>query len=260
MATLIPNDPFRGSRLKVKRAKQHISELDREITAFRKLRPYRLVVEGDGNPPTRHALVKRIREPMPDSVPLLIGDAIHNLRSALDHVICDAIRLRGGTIDQNTQFPMPKGDNLEGAIEHRGIDQAGPEVVEIVRGLKPNKAGNPDLRLIHDLDIDDKHKLLLPVASTIGIPALRLVGVQGGIMNLLNIRTDMRDGASVYMGPPLANFELGQEFDFAFEIELFRARDPQSFGPIEIIPVLPKLIELTTLTEDVVERIVGACT
>jgi hypothetical protein len=40
-------EPFAGPRLKVERAKRHISDLNDEISAFLKRDPYRIVLEND---------------------------------------------------------------------------------------------------------------------------------------------------------------------------------------------------------------------
>lgn len=40
--------------------------------------------------------------------------------------------------------------------------KAGPEFVELLRGLTPYRGGNIALRGLHDLDILDKHEMVLP--------------------------------------------------------------------------------------------------
>jgi hypothetical protein len=242
-----PEDPFSGSRLKLKRANHHINQLNTVLNDFRKLRPYRLVVEGDREPTTYHALTLRVRKNLPEPVPLIIGDAIHNLRSALDHALCDAIRKRGGKISKQTQFPIIEGDDLEGAIKNRGVDQAGPEILDVVRDLKPSKAGNRELWMVHDFDIDDKHKLLLPVAMVVGFHNFELKGPGKSQISSRGVRGPARDGFIFLQSPPIANLKLGQELGVAFEVE-FPGGDA----------VIPTLLRWAKVVENVVERFAAA--
>lgn len=248
------DDPFRGSRLKVKRAKEHISELERELAAFRQRRPYRLVIEGDEKR-THYDLAIRIREDIPDRVTLLIGDAIHNLRCALDHALCDAIRKRQISIAKYHQFPIieedvANGNDLNAAIKQRHVDDAGPEVVQVIRAVNPTNMWNRELWALHNFDIDDKHKLLIPIAVTAGIPDLRFSNAVSSF-GFLGAKTDVREHV-VMRGPPIANLEIGQEADLDFEIEFPRG------GFFQRESVVPTLFQLTHAVERVVESIAAA--
>ena len=256
-------DPFHGSHLKVKRAKQHIGDLKREIDDFRKRRPYRVVVEFNGKATQdpfmlrvdRHDFTIRVREDVPDPVPLQFGDAIHNLRSALDHAICDAVRKRGGTVTTKHKFPIFKedpanGQDLKAAINSGGVDEAGPEVVQVVRSINPSDQGNPKLWALHHMDIDDKHKLLLVVAVTAGIPDMQIRDAAGrSVLTMLGTKTGIRDGAIAVSVPALTNVKLGQEADLPFEVEFPRG------SVFERHALVPTLIQLTELVEGIVKRI-----
>src|SRR5262249_39483140 len=50
-------------------------------------------------------------------------------------------------------------------IKRRNIDRASPEVLDMVRSMKPYVGGNIILRHVHDLDVDDKHKMIIPTFS-----------------------------------------------------------------------------------------------
>jgi hypothetical protein len=60
--------PFASSYLKIQRAKQHITDLNRQIAAFRDRNPYRLVIELDPNIPGQCNGVIRVREKQPSGV------------------------------------------------------------------------------------------------------------------------------------------------------------------------------------------------
>lgn len=100
---------FEGSRLKIKRAKKHISDLQYYVDSFIKKQPYRIVTEQD--PETSNLRwVIRVRKQLPNDIPAIIGDAIHNLRSALDLLACDLVRINGGSIEE-VYFPFCKDGN-----------------------------------------------------------------------------------------------------------------------------------------------------
>src|SRR5687767_11978858 len=70
---------------KVKRAKEHIEALDREIRAFFERKPYKVGTKRNAETGQLIYYVVSV-EPTPDSIPLMTGDAIQNLMSALDHL------------------------------------------------------------------------------------------------------------------------------------------------------------------------------
>lgn len=155
-------EPFHGPILKVHRAGRHIAELSQVLEEYGR----RLVVTYEAiQDDPKHKRIK-FSEPAPREISLIIGDAIHNLRSALDLMICDIARLRGRNPNK-LHFPFAKDaqafeDALNGEIKRLGKD-----VLDALRELKPYKLeGNHLLRALHDLDIKDKHDLVL---STIAV-------------------------------------------------------------------------------------------
>ena len=86
----------------------------------------------------------------------ILGDAVHNMRTALDLMASELARHFSKT-DKDVYFPFAKSaDEIEKMIEKRFV-KAGPAACDIVRTLKPYNGGNAALRAIHDLDIRDKH-------------------------------------------------------------------------------------------------------
>lgn len=79
------DERLRQVTLKIKRAKEHVADLERELRAFLDGNPYKVGAKRD--PQTRKLIyyVASV-EPTPDCLPLIAGDAIQNLMSALDHL------------------------------------------------------------------------------------------------------------------------------------------------------------------------------
>ena len=71
--------------LKVKRAKEHIADLDREIRRFLDANPYKVGTKRDAQSRKLIYYVSAV-EQTPACLALIAGDAIQNLMSALDHL------------------------------------------------------------------------------------------------------------------------------------------------------------------------------
>ena len=99
---------------------------------------------------------------------MIIGDAIHNLRSALDLAICELV----AKDTRWCKFPFhPTAEKLISAVTKGAIKVSGPAVVDaIINIIKPYKGGNDLLYALHDADIDDKHRLLIPAVSSVTVP------------------------------------------------------------------------------------------
>lgn len=169
---------FREPKLKVKRANQHISDLNREILTFTRKDPYVAVVDHDSAPGYQLLRVKERYAP-PEHWPLIIGDAVHNLRSALDIMTCDIMRYHRRGV-ASVHFPFaPSLEDLEATIERRTVHRARPEIVDVFRELKPYRGGDDFLYAIHDFDVRDKHKLINPVVNFPGITGIQIFDIDG---------------------------------------------------------------------------------
>src|SRR5579872_7167379 len=79
------DDAFHGSRVKIERAKKHIADLHNTISAFTNTNFYSMEIEFDGESGTNHLCFTLDLDRFPhDDCAVIIGDAFHDLRSALD--------------------------------------------------------------------------------------------------------------------------------------------------------------------------------
>lgn len=151
--------PFEGCDLKVTRALRHLNELAHVIVNYSKAaRPTFSDFQQNG-------LTKLVLfdPPPPNQTALIFGDFVHNLRAALDIAVVDIARLRGKSLDK-VKFPFAETkEKFKSTIEN--FNRLGADFVEAISALEPYRGGNDRLRLLHDLDIDDKHKLVIPVFS-----------------------------------------------------------------------------------------------
>lgn len=153
--------PPPGPRAKIRRAEKHLADLRSEIAAHSEANPYTVVCERH---PERGLLyrVKPWPPPIPESVPLIFGDLVHNLRSGLDIMICDLVRNhRPEDLGDWTGFPVvTHAKSLPSQVGSK-VKGSRNAVQKAVMGHKPYKGGNPSLWQLHRLNILDKHRLIL---------------------------------------------------------------------------------------------------
>jgi hypothetical protein len=65
-------------------------------------------------------------------------------------------------------------------IKRRGFDKAGAAAVKLMTELQPYRGGNVALRAIHDLNIRDKHKMLIVNPVSFSSPVIDTRAPGGG--------------------------------------------------------------------------------
>src|SRR6185312_12334861 len=164
--------PFRGAMLKLERAKHHINDLNAKIGAF--FDGYSIAVFDNAETCERSVFLKADK-PIPAEFSVIIGDAVHNLRTTLDHMTYEIISPYGPPNPDQVQFPFaPNEKALKSALAQRQIHLAGKDIVTKFRELKPYPGGNDLLHGLHKLDIFDKHALIFSIVGVLGLNALDL--------------------------------------------------------------------------------------
>ena len=215
-----------GPALKLKRAKHHIEDYIAQAEVIYKRNGPSFFVED--NPSTRErALCINIDTSVPDHFSLIIGDAIHNLRSALDHLTWDIVNPHNPPRPNEVQFPFcRKQESFESALAHRQIALAGKEIVDKFSALKPYPGGDELLYALHQLDIADKHQLIVPVVTMPGFDLLKVRDVVPSAPDIeirnrgfTNIAKDKR--LAVWGYDPRIPFEIpkkGKDVDVIIQI------------------------------------------
>jgi hypothetical protein len=150
----------------------------------RALDPYNAIQLPNSQPRTKVYELK-INSPMPP-FGLYVGDFVHAMRCALDHI---AVALSGDPSDTNTQFPIfpTDPDTVTDEKTRRKlkklwkdqIGQASP-AQDVIRELQPYQRGNDfasdPLWLIHELDKADKHRSINVVLPAVPLAVERGAG------------------------------------------------------------------------------------
>jgi hypothetical protein len=251
---------------KVERAKQHIGELEAELRAFHSTNPY--VVGAKRNPETRQLIyyVVSVQE-VPPAISAIAGDALQNLRSALDHLayrlVCSGLR-REPTYREAYAIAFPiarSAQELETLVPGK-VKGASQAAIDAIKAVKPYKGGNDALWLIHSLNNIDKHRVLIAAGSaytSFNVGAYMLAfaneicpeffeGVPALTFNFPLRPADklcpLKAGDELLSVAPDA--EVNQQMDFSFHVAF---NEPQVAGPE---PILESLSQATDLVEGLV--------
>jgi hypothetical protein len=150
----------------VEQGRKHIRDLEATIQAFYQTGPY--VVRTKRDPQSRRLIyyVASVRE-APPVLAAVAGDALQNLRSALDHLAYELVLLgtggRGPT--RHVYFPI-SDDAAKYKTETPGkVQGMRPEAMKAIDAIKPYGGGNDVLWRLHKLNNVDKHRTLILVGS-----------------------------------------------------------------------------------------------
>jgi len=157
--------------LKIERAKTHVHNLDALIGKFGQQNPYRLV--GNLDPNTGDSIFRFAKvAPLPSDIPLIVGDAIHNLRSALDHIawaLFERYKTDPKVKRREVFFPVWQSKQVCEAELARKVKMFGQKAVDAIAKAHPYKGGNQTLWYLHELNLADKHRLIVAIVAQAGM-------------------------------------------------------------------------------------------
>lgn len=152
-------------RAKLDRAAEHIALLDSETSAFFESEPYEVESEFDADVSEQVFKLKIVRQP-PLRLGAILGDFAHNLRSALDHLICQLALLDGAASCDTTQFPICSSNGQFKRHEPSWLKGLSATHIADIERLQPYHAGKMAdhhfLTILNYLDNVDKHRVLHP--------------------------------------------------------------------------------------------------
>lgn len=98
--------PLAGTFRKLSRGIHHRAEVDRLVKAFVKTKPYTIRSEIEPQSRDKVWYLNNTPRTPPLSVSISAGDAVYNLRSALDHLAWQLVINNGNQPDERTAFPI----------------------------------------------------------------------------------------------------------------------------------------------------------
>ena len=168
-------------QLKLDRAVEHLQRFEAEVAAWLESHPYRLVHDRDLQTGEK-LLIVELTEPVPSGFATIIGDCLHNLRSALDNLVYElAIAYIG--IDpvperraRMLKFPVLADRAMDARECRNKIGCVHPDAQAIIKDLQPYERGRGGrsnlLWVLHELSVNDKHRF-----PHLGVASARAISV-----------------------------------------------------------------------------------
>jgi hypothetical protein len=268
-------DPLVGVKAKLDRAKQHLSDFDKVRARSRDTN--KDMIRHKEKPDTEQRVYYVAREPITTDFAVFVGDVIHNLRSALDHLayaIC--IAGPGGYAvaereEKLIYFPVCDGDaDAYRTLRSRGVIVAlGKSGIEkIIDEVEPYRGGKGEvLAQINSLSNTDKHRLLMTVAlnqPSVNIAAHMLENFRrsspASFLDLGTAELQPLWVADADQSPLVAGRELffepidmkaNDEMQFMFNVSL---NEPEVMDVQPLFPLLPNMV---AFVENLLPQFVG---
>lgn len=170
------DEKIKSIRVKVERAKQHLRDLETARDGFIASTPY--AIQSEFNPQTGYDefTVTNIQTP-PDEIGTIVGDAIHNLRSALDHLAYQLVLANRQNPSSQTCFPIYDDAAKYNSGRTGKLKGMAQDAIDAIDNIKPYLGGEDIFWYLHKLDIADKHHALLFTITCVTEISLQ---VQGG--------------------------------------------------------------------------------
>lgn len=240
--------PFDGARLKIDRAKENIHELQMRAQIFGDENPHSIAVETDSNTGI-NVLSIAPAKPFPPILLAILGDALHNLRVAIDHAwYASCIKCT-----DFTKFPVRETrESFEAAIN--GLkENARKEVKDFLRdSVQPYTGGKGEIFLhLHNLDIEDKHRLLIAHRQYTFIDGIIAVDDRGETFEVPRWLVVPPHTAS----QPFEGHEHFKITDNGKALTLATFGEGMPLQGKRVMPTLHHLVELVSRTVDIFEKI-----
>ena len=261
---------FSSVRAKFHRAEEHIDTFEKEVTTWVQSNPYRVAVKHNADRSRYWAVVETIRDPNLERWSLIAWDAVHNLRTALDHLIYSVaiFRTQQNPPPRRRDWTFPiRGDqaSLQSTISNKPFPKLGNAVLKEIERFQPyNRPHNvfpPLLTLLQRFDNSDKHHILR-------VPTICLWGagwdwnhVPGEVLPEMDTSQIGRLGAEVKDGTKVGEItflspseEANPKFSADLVVSVFTSLSQE---PLEMPGVLPELArEVRTIIERICKIVI----
>jgi hypothetical protein len=154
-----------GSKLKLARANRHIRDLENLFETFICESPHRIEVTKNVNVPGVNVSVV-FDKTIPIECSTIIGDALHNMRSALDILAAEAVRSNGNTPKYTTGFPIYKNKADLSKCLRKKLEGSTEKFIKFIEGFDTYSDGNHSLiYILSQLNNLDKHERFVPTTT-----------------------------------------------------------------------------------------------
>ena len=160
----VPQVSAAGVHFKFQRAQQHAAELERRVQGFLQSAPFEVYEEEERA--TGDLLTRvRVHGQPPPELSTVIGDVVHNARTALDHLVWQLVLANGSQPGEKTAFPIARSKDSFPSYAKKCLKGVSKQASAAIEELRPYQGGDQRFWRLHQLDIEDKHHLLIPVGA-----------------------------------------------------------------------------------------------
>jgi hypothetical protein len=257
--------PLDGIAAKLERADESIEKLDAEINQFLTSTTDPCRIEGGFyGDSAKYEFRAYAAERIPLRFSVLAGEIVHQFRSCLDHLVV-ALAVVNGQRPLNThQFPIcRKRDKFKKAYGGGQVKGISRKALRRIIKAQPYRHPIPDdatINVIHQLDVRDKHSLLLVVAQSAQIcqqinvgtreakgatPAIIGLGEPGPVI----VTEKGVEVFSILLESPVSDFYA--EAKFTTQIAF------ANVGKGKNVPVIPLLTKMAAFTRKTISESEG---
>jgi len=165
--------PLDGCNAKLDRAHEHLDTLTAAYREYLDSKPY--VADQEARPDDDEIrFIGRVVVPPPLRLGTILGDLIHNLRSALDHIAWQLVVHIGKTPTRDNQFPICTDKDDWGKTSARSLARVRKAHLDLIETFQPFHSPIPDrapLARLHRLWNQDKHQVVTTVLAATRDPS-----------------------------------------------------------------------------------------
>lgn len=230
------DERFADARLKIDRANKHIRDAEDVVLSL--VQSFTVAVSHD--PDTGVQNLVHAAPELTDArvqLSLITGDAVHNLRSALDYAWLATLKKHVPTADlRRVKFPVRDSrKELETALNGVQINPTSNSAIFdlLMSNIQPYEGGkNGVVYTLHELDICDKHLLRLSIKPLAGISGIVLEKPDGEIVHGFGATVE---SCGPYVIPFHKDIRLKQEGTLSINVVLDEAGN---FNGVHVVDLL----------------------
>jgi hypothetical protein len=159
-------------------ARKHFATLDAHITAYINAHPSDIVTKPNGtfrrDGSDWNMAIAVATAPIPDDIPLILGDVLSNLRSCMDYLVWELVRAHGETPSDRNSFPICKTiKGFRDAVSRGDLAGVSSAIHAFIESLQPallkNDFERSYLWVLHEFTNINKHRRLLVAQVTTSV-------------------------------------------------------------------------------------------
>lgn len=164
LVSMVTREQVNSLLTRIDRAEYHIRDLEARFAAFVNGNPYQ--IDRRVETTTQDVVFTlRIHDRTDRELGIIVGDAVRNLRCALDHLACQLVAANGGEITGDTGFPIGKSQRAYEFALRKRLRGASEKVLQMVSSLTPYKDPNSFLWLIDELARIDRQRVISVITA-----------------------------------------------------------------------------------------------